>query len=95
MTASKFIVTAAAVSSLVLSASSTVPKTPVSSIVASSRKSLFGIGEDARFGQGWSLDSLRGGSLGKANDHSSIHVSIEECGIDASSFISYILCIFS
>ncbi len=65
MTASKFIVTAAAVSSLILGASSKVPGTTLSSVVASSRSNgLFGVGEDARIAQGLSFTSIRGGSLG-------------------------------
>ncbi len=66
MTASKFIITATALSSLLLSASSNVPKPSISSIVASSRSGHFGLTGEYRLGQGWTMASVpRGGSLGK------------------------------
>jgi hypothetical protein len=73
MTASKYIITATALSSLLLSvssssssASSGMIKPSISSIVASSRSGLFGVRDELSMSQGWSLAAtLRGGSMGK------------------------------
>lgn len=66
MTASKFIITATAVSSLLLNASSAKMATPpsISSIVASSRSGLFGMNDESLgMSHGWNIASaLRGGS---------------------------------
>mmetsp|Transcript_9840 Transcript_9840/g.12462 ORF Transcript_9840/g.12462 Transcript_9840/m.12462 type:complete len:927 (+) Transcript_9840:183-2963(+) len=63
MTASKFIITAAAVSSLLLSVSSTVPQSSITSMVASSRNGFFGMNNHLALRQGWNIAStLRGGS---------------------------------
>eukprot|EP00551_Chaetoceros_affinis_P005635 CAMPEP_0203675386 /NCGR_PEP_ID=MMETSP0090-20130426/20169_1 /ASSEMBLY_ACC=CAM_ASM_001088 /TAXON_ID=426623 /ORGANISM="Chaetoceros affinis, Strain CCMP159" /LENGTH=926 /DNA_ID=CAMNT_0050541565 /DNA_START=32 /DNA_END=2812 /DNA_ORIENTATION=+ len=64
MTASKFIITATALSSLLLSVSSNVPKPSISSIVASSRSGHFGLTAENGLRRGWTMASvLRGGSL--------------------------------
>ena len=68
MTASKFIITAAAVSSLMMSASSTKIHAPptISSLVASSRSGLFGLNREKEMSHGWNVASvLRGGSTGE------------------------------
>ncbi len=63
MTASKFIITAAALSSLLIGASANAPQ--INSIVASSSTGFFGL-NDASVRQGWSIaTSLRGGSTGE------------------------------
>jgi len=76
MTASKFIITASAVSTLLLSVSSTTTATTpsISSIVASSRSGMFGLNRGnvdfvGGMTQGWNIAStLRGGSTGKKRD---------------------------
>ena len=68
MTASKFIITAAAVSSLLVSVSSSRIHSPptISSLVASSRSGLFGLNREKEMSHGWNIASiLRGGSTGK------------------------------
>ena len=72
MTASKFIITASAVSTLLLSVSSTT--TATTPIVASSRSGMFGLNRGnvdfvGGMTQGWNIAStLRGGSTGKKRD---------------------------
>ena len=64
MTATKFIITAAALSSLLLTASATAPQ--INSIVASSSKGFFGLNEKS-VRQGWNIaTSIRGGSTGES-----------------------------
>lgn len=68
MTASKFIITAAAVSSLLVSVSSSRIHAPptISSLVASSRSGLFGLNREKEMSHGWNIASvLRGGSTGE------------------------------
>ena len=64
MTAARYIITAAAVSTLLVGAAANAPS--INSIVASSSKGFFGV-HDSSIRQGWNIaTSVRGGSTGKS-----------------------------